>query len=195
MKSAPDMSKKCRRQLNYFFNYNVKSIVSAIISRDVTDFHYFPHRGTTPTSQEKKFTGLVGRRVWARGELFKLKKIIIAFGGCSRVSSVIKVDRISLSGLGSCSNGYGQKLRLPNGRGKNLQCPARRPDCSASTWCPCPAQNRRLRTIKLSDSPSPTVLVYELYLLILASLLMSAVRGWSGGGRRREKQEDGEELK
>lgn len=53
----------------------------------------------------------------------------------------------------------------------NLRRHVQRLDYFGSIWCRCRARSPRLRTIKLSGFPSPTVSVYELYLLILASLL------------------------
>ena len=71
----------------------------------------------------------------------------------------------------------------------NLQFLARRLDYFASIWCQYREQSLPLHTIKLSGFPSPTVSVYEQYLLILASLLShrkasGQAGGWNG---RREK--------
>lgn len=65
----------------------------------------------------------------------------------------------------------------------NLHRHVRRLDYFGSIWCRCRARSPRLRTIKLSGFPSPTVSVYELYLLILASLL-------SRNGEKREESEN-----
>lgn len=51
-----------------------------------------------------------------------------------------------------------------------LPCHAQTLDYFGSTLCRCLEQSPQLRMIKLSGFPSPTVSVYELYLLILVSL-------------------------
>lgn len=51
-----------------------------------------------------------------------------------------------------------------------LPCHAQTDDCSGSILSQCREQSPQLHMIKLSGFPSPTVSVYELYLLILVSL-------------------------
>lgn len=57
-----------------------------------------------------------------------------------------------------------------------LPCHARRVDYFGSILSQCLEQNPQLCMIKLSGFPSPTVSVYELYLLILVSLRMNKER-------------------
>lgn len=60
-----------------------------------------------------------------------------------------------------------------------LPCHAQTVDYFGSTLCRCLEQSPQLRMIKLSGFPSPTVSVYELYLLILVSLWRERERGES----------------